>query len=206
MSLGTHYLQSLVQYIIYILMIWATDYWFFKCNLIAKCTLIDSKFWNNSSVTWKRETKCHLKGLVEGEDLTILQGPPHLDPPLTLTSPPITLPCARYLTYTGLLLWLRYARHTPISVSVYLPLTLLGILSLQVPSWLPLSLPSGLYSEVTFLVTYSLASFFKLTSLPSPLILLPFLHIYFAYLFCLLSLYLRAWLHVIHWCIPQGLK
>ena len=74
-SFGTHYLQTLVQYTIYILMIWATDYWVFQMQ--PNCPMYpnlyrDLKFWNNSSVAWKRETKCHIKGLVEGEDLTIV--------------------------------------------------------------------------------------------------------------------------------------
>ena len=155
-------------------MIWASDCWFFKCNLIAKCTLIDTgvlKFWNNSSVAWKRETKCSVKGLVEGEDLAIASKTLHnWNPP---TNSDVTSSYSPLLTLSATLVLCRCLDipGTLPPQCLCLLFALLGMLSLQVPTWLPLSFP---YSEVTFLMRSSLATFFKLTPLPSPLILLPF--------------------------------
>ena len=117
-------------------------------------------------------------------------------------SPPITLTCSLYLSHIGLCCCSDMPGplpppHSP--VSLYLLFTLLGILSLQMPPWLPLSLSSGLYSEATSWMRYSQATFFKLMPPPkspySPSCSSIAPPLYCAHLFCSLSLSLRTPFH-----------
>lgn len=152
-------------------------HWPLGFQMQPKCTLIDTgdlKFWNNSSVAWTRETKCHIKGLIEGKILKQdgLQGPPQLDPPMssdvTYYSPLCTLPQLRWpfafaqicqaLPPQCLCTCCSYCLECSPSRCLH------GFLSSSLRSLLqrrfPDEIPSG--------------TFFKLTSLPHPLILLPF--------------------------------